>query len=838
MTGETGRGFAPRWNQARLLLAPLFAYLAAAVVTTWPLALHPSALLGAPSGPGDPFLNLWILGWDMQAVLGDPASILTGRVFNANIFHPAAGTLAYSDHLLLQSVLISPLYAITHDVVVCYNLLLIASLVASALAMHLFVRSVISTESGAYLAGLAWGFGSYRFAHLIHLQLQSLYFLPLAFLFLHRVIAGRRWRDVICLGVVAGLQAFSSVYYGVIGGLALAAGGVALAIGVGRWRSGALLRRLVAAGAIGALIVAPAAVVYWRVGQSEGFGRNLYEAGRNAAYVSSYLQVPPGNIVYGRTDLLRQRDRVASSEPPHTGPERELFPGFVLIALAIAGAWLGWRSDSRPIVLTMVAMAILGFVLSLGPDGIRPLYAAFHRFVFGFQAIRAPARFSVVVLFALCTLAAIGWRELSPRAHGVSPRLPQRRISHKGREDHYEKEQKHGVLGVLRGQFVYVIFVAAVLEWLHVPVSLTAAPPLRTDVGQWLAGAPEPGAVAILPLDTDIASTPAMVQSLEYRRPIVNGYSGQRPSFYGPLVDALNTFPSGDALLALRDSGVRFVVTPAPIAPSPGDGPSPAVERARLSDGTIYELRWTPDIEARLAATSTIDPPAAGAIPFHVGEIARYRVVWGSAGLNLSAGDIAISVEPPAYRLVVTAATAPWVAKFFEARDVFATQASGDLLPEVHERDQQEGSRHVTRAFLYDHATGVVRTGRSVADARAEGAVVLPMFPHARDAIAALFYARTLPLREGERYRFPVNEAGRNLVVELSVDGRDIVRVQGRDVEALRIIPRLQRRVEEREQLKAILWLSNEPPRIPLALDLDAGFGHVRVELESYRSAP
>jgi len=832
MTGETGRGFAPRWNEARFLLAPLCAYLGAAVVTTWPLALHPSSLLGAPSGPGDPFLNLWILGWDMQAVLGDPASILTGRVFNANIFHPAAGTLAYSDHLLLQSVLISPLYAITHDVVACYNLLLIVSLVASALAMHLFVRSVISTESGAYLAGLAWGFGSYRFAHLIHLQLQSLYFLPLAFLFLHRVIAGRRRRDVIYLGIVAGLQALSSVYYGVIGGLALAVGGVALAIGVGRWRSSALLRRLVAAGAIGALIVAPVAVVYWRVGQSEGFGRNLYEAGRNAAYVSSYLQVPPGNMVYGRTDLLRQRDRAASSEPPHTGPERELFPGFVLAALAIAGAWLGWRSDSRPIVLTMLAIAILGFVLSLGPDGIRPLYAAFHRFIFGFQAIRAPARFSVVVLFALCTLAAIGWRELSPRAHGVLPLGHKDEVNHKGHEEHTR------VLRDLRGCVLFVLFALAALEWLHVPISLAAAPPLRTDVGQWLAAAPEPGAVAILPLDADIASTLAMVQSLEYRRPIVNGYSGQRPSFYRPLVDALNTFPSGDALLALRDSRVRFVVTPAPIAPSPEDGPSPAVERARFNDGTIYELRWTPAIDARLAATSTIDPPPAGPIPFQVGEIARYRVVWGSAGLNLSAGDIAISVEPPAYRLVVMAATAPWVAKFFEARDVFATQASGDLLPEIHEREQQEGSRHVTRAFLYDHTTGVVRTGRSVADARAEGAVVLPMFPHARDAIAALFYARTLPLREGEHYRFPVNEAGRNFVVELSVDGRDNVRVQGRDVDALRITPRLQRRVEEREQLSAVLWLSNEPRRIPLALDLDAGFGHVRVELESYRSAP
>ncbi len=826
MTRETGPGFARPWNQARFLLPPLLAYLAAAVVTTWPLAVHPASLLGAPSGPGDPFLNLWILGWDMQTVLSDPAAILTGRVFNANIFHPATGTLAYSDHLLLQSVLLSPLYAITRDVVVCYNVLLIVSLVASAVAMHLFVRSVIATESGAYLAGLGWGFGSYRFAHLIHLQLQSLYFLPLAFLFLHRVITGRRRRDVMYLGVVAGLQALSSVYYGVIGGLALAVGGVVLAIGVGRWRSRALLRRLVAAGAVGAMLVAPVAVVYWRVGQNEGFGRNLYEASRNAAYVSSYLQVPPGNLVYGRTDLLRQRDRAVSTEPPRTGPERELFPGFVLIALAIAGAWFGWRSDSRPTVLAMVAIALFGFVLSLGPDGIRPLYAAFHRFVFGFQAIRAPARFSVLVLFGLCTLAAIGLRELSPRAHGVSP------LGHKD-EVHSLRVPRD-----LRGCILFVFFTLAVLEWVHVPLSLVHAPPLQTNVGEWLKRAPEPGAVAILPLDTDIASTPAMVQSLEYRRPIVNGYSGQRPSFYRPLVDALNTFPSGDALLALRDSGVRFVVTPTPVAPSQEDGPSPVVERARFNDGTIYELRWSPDIEARLAATSAIEPPPSGAIPFQVGEVARYRVVWGSAGLNLSAGDISISVEPPAYRLVVTAVTAPWVAKFFEARDVFATQAGADLLPEVHERDQQEGSRHVTRAFIYDHAAGVVRTGRSVADARADGAVVLPMFPHARDAIAALFYARTLPLREGERYRFPVNEAGRNLVVELSVDGRENIRVQGRDVDALRITPRLQRRVEEREQLSAVLWLSNEPRRVPLAVDLDAGFGHVRVELESYRSAP
>jgi hypothetical protein len=793
----------------RRWLWPLLAYLAAAAVMTWPLVIHPRALLGAPSGPGDPYLNLWILGWGMQAVLSNPAGLFTGAVFNANIFHPAPGTLAYSDHLLLQSALLAPLYAVTHDVVLCYNVLLIASLVASALAMHLFVRNVICTESGAYLAGLAWGFGSYHFAHLIHLQLQSLYFLPLTFFFLHRLIAGRRARDIVWLGVTAALQAVSSVYYGIIGGLALVIGGLALAAGVGRWRNVAVLKRLYYAAAIAGLLVMPLAIVYGRVAQREGFGRNLYEAGRSAAYVSSYVQAPQGNVLYGRTGVLRlEPGPTDANEPPRTGPERELFPGFVLIALAIAGAWLGWRSDAKATVLAMIALVAFGFVFSLGPDGARAIYAGFHRFVFGFAAIRAPARFSVLVMFGVSVLAALGVRELSaPRRAAAASESPHLRLS------------------VAR-----VLIAVAILEWLHLPPPLVAAPALQTDVGQWLAGEPGPGAVAVLPLGLDIDATPAMVQSLEHRRPIVNGYSGQRPSFYGPLVEAINTFPSMDALAALHDARVRFVVAPTPLE----HVEAPVVERARFADATIYELTWTPDLETRLASTTEIVPPAPGVIPFRVGELSRYKVDWGGAGVNLSAGDISIGVEGPEYRFVVKATTAPWVAKFFEAQDVFTTQADTNLLPQVHERDQNEGSRHVTRAFVFDDRAHVVRTGRTVADARADGAVVLPMSPHARDAIAALFYVRTLPLRIGERIRFPVNEAGRNLVVELAAGGVERVRVQGKDVEAIRLEPTMQRRAADRQPLASTIWLSNDDRRIPLLLDLDAGFGHVRVELVSY----
>jgi hypothetical protein len=247
-----------------------------------------------------------------------------------------------------------------------------------------------------------------------------------------------------------------------------------------------------------------------------------------------------------------------------------------------------------------------------------------------------------------------------------------------------------------------------------------------------------------------------MVQSLEHRRPIVNGYSGQRPAFYGALAETIERFPADDALAALHDSRVRFVVTQAPLEhPEP-----PLVERAHFAGGTIYELRWTPELESRLVASTTVDPPAPGAIPFRVGELARYEVHWAGAGVNLSAGEISIGVEPPAYRLVVTAATAPWVARFFEAQDVFKTQADQDLFPRVHERDQQEGRRHVTRAFVFDHAARIVRTGRTLDEALTSAAVLLPIAPRARDAMSALFYVRTLPMKAGERVRFPVSEGG------------------------------------------------------------------------------
>ena len=51
---------------------------------------------------------------------------------------------------------------------------------------------------------------------------------------------------------------------------------------------------------------------------------------------------------------------------------------------------------------------LVGFVLSLGPEGARALYAWTADVVFGFHAIRSPARFAAVAIIGACLLAAIG----------------------------------------------------------------------------------------------------------------------------------------------------------------------------------------------------------------------------------------------------------------------------------------------------------------------------------------------------------------------------------------------------------------------------------------------
>jgi hypothetical protein len=393
---------------------------------------------------------------------------------------------------------------------------------------------------------------------------------------------------------------------------------------------------------------------------------------------------------------------------------------------------------------------------------------------------------------------------------------------------------------------VLVLTALMCLEYANAPLAFVVAPPASTPAGRWLAAADGPGAVLYLPLTLDRENSPFMVQSLEHGRPIVNGYSGQRPSFYTSLVDALADPVSVDARATLKELEVRFVVSPGPLA-GVGEPASPYVERARFDDSVIYEVAWTPDSEAALDEVSIAEPPPPGAPPFAVGEVATYDVQWLNGPLDLTAGHVALRVvapeagdrgtagESPAWVFEAAVDTAPWVSRFFEAHDRFRTAADAALRPLLHQRALREGRRSIDRAYAYDHPARRVSSGDSPAAARAAGALALPLPPGARDALTALWYVRTLPLAAGFSLAMPLNEAGRNLALTVAVPVREMVTIDGASVPAWRVEPRFTARVQRRQPIESTLWLSDDARRVPLLVEVTAGFGRVRLKLVDYR---
>jgi hypothetical protein len=99
-------------------LAAIFAVLA--VIMTWPLG---NAAAGYIPAVDDAYFSIWRLAWVAHQLPIDPA-----HLFDANIFHPETGTLAYSDAMLLLGVIALPLFKLGIDPGLVHNTLLLAAI--------------------------------------------------------------------------------------------------------------------------------------------------------------------------------------------------------------------------------------------------------------------------------------------------------------------------------------------------------------------------------------------------------------------------------------------------------------------------------------------------------------------------------------------------------------------------------------------------------------------------------------------------------------------------------------------------------------------------------------
>jgi len=117
-----------------------------AVLMTWPLARLAHPVL--PSSD-DTYFSVWRLAWVAHQLPADP-----GRLFDANIFHPATGTLALSDAMLFVGALGTPLFQAGVNPVVIHNYLMLAAIVSSMLCAFALALRLTGSSYAAWLAAI------------------------------------------------------------------------------------------------------------------------------------------------------------------------------------------------------------------------------------------------------------------------------------------------------------------------------------------------------------------------------------------------------------------------------------------------------------------------------------------------------------------------------------------------------------------------------------------------------------------------------------------------------------------------------------------------------------
>jgi len=313
-------------------VAAAAAYTALAILLTWPVAA--GLAHDVPSDLGDPLLNIWVLAWDCEHLLralgGHPAALRD--YWNANIYYPHPLALAYSEHLTPQAVMALPVYAVTRNPVLSYNVVFLSTFVLSALGLFLFVRDLTGSPTAAFLAGIAFGFAPYRFSALPHLQVLSSMWMPYVLVGFHRFFETGRTPP---LALAAGAWIAQNLSCGYYLFFFSPAAAVYLTLELtrrGRWRETRTLARIGAT--VGAVVAAtvPFLVPYWHLRQLGFAPRTLAETGRFSADALAYLTADPGMRLWGR---------IARAWPKSEGA---LFPGLAIAALAAIGVMSGWRA--------------------------------------------------------------------------------------------------------------------------------------------------------------------------------------------------------------------------------------------------------------------------------------------------------------------------------------------------------------------------------------------------------------------------------------------------------------------------------------------------------------
>jgi hypothetical protein len=462
-------------------------------------------------GTGDGRFSIWNVAWVSHILSTSPFDL-----FNANIFHPASGVLAYSELNLIAGVLGLPFYLATESPLAALNGAIILGTLLSFFCMWALVRRLSGSSLAGVLAAITFTFSPYVSARTPHIQLYLVFVFPLVLLAFVRLVDRPTIPRGAALGAALAVAALTCGYYGLTLVLVLA--------GLVAWwatRDLAYWRALVAGAIVTAALVLPILVPYLAIRGEAGAGTRGRSPEASRTYSASWRDY----LTSGTQVHALWSEKFAATRPANQ-PVEVLFPGIVVLVVGVAGLGIAMRSggSTRRWAIGSAAVVFLGAWASFGPDA--GLYRVLMQLP-GMDLLRAPGRFGILVPFGLAITAG------------------------------------YAVAHWARGRAwiaIALMLVAAVELKSRWPLDQMPALP---EAYRMLAQLPR-GPVIEYPFPyrrPDFHNhTKAMLPSSFHWQPLVNGYSDFTPAGFEAFAAPANAFPDLASFALLRAKGVRYVV--------------------------------------------------------------------------------------------------------------------------------------------------------------------------------------------------------------------------------------------------------------------------------------
>lgn len=525
------------------------------VVMTYPLLLKMGHSVVGETG--DNIYFIWMIGWFKKALFD-----LHVNPFNVWFLnYPEGWNMAYTEITPAQLLLALP-FSMLGTPTFAYNSVMMLTFILSGFGMYLWVHQLTGRIDAALIAGTAFAFIPYRFAHFLigHLNLTGTQWLPFYFLGLLQLLKFRsdqsqktNWKFIIITGISLGLIAMTSQYYLY---MTLLVSGFMILLTVlimekRLLRDKNFWKQMLLTGLVALPLVAIAVAPYVLLTSQGGLpDRSVSLVRQYSASLSDFLLPSTDHFLWGRW--------VGQHFNREMWIEGTLYIGTVTAALAII-AWINRQFHKQHNLLRLLFWTgLFALILAMGTDlhwngapieVIAPAFLAeklqrttipiilpgyfLLKYFPLYGKLRAMMRFGVFVLVFVCVAAGIGSAWLITRV---------------------KQQHRHLISLLLVGLIFLDFYPGAYQQFFEVK---------PRPVDHWLAMQPGEGAVVQMPF-SQAEDQEHTYYTLIHGKPYIGGFfNAFPPAQYQRIRPVLENFPDQKSVDSLHELGVVYVLADA-----------------------------------------------------------------------------------------------------------------------------------------------------------------------------------------------------------------------------------------------------------------------------------